>query len=75
MLPLRYVAMAAVAAALSVGGGVAYAAQGSTTTTPSTTTPSTTAPQTAPHSGNCPNMGTNSGSSSSGAAYYPSSNV
>ena len=72
MVPVRYTALATVAVALSIGGGVAYAAQGSpTTTTPSTTKPSTTAPR----SSNCPNMGTNSGSSSSGASFTPSSNV
>ena len=76
MVPARYAALAAVVVSMGIGGGVAYAATGSgTTTTPGTsTTPSTTAPS---HSkGNCPNMGGNSGSSSSGAAMvYPSSNL
>ena len=78
MIPARYAALTAIVASLGVGGGAAYAATGSgTTTTPTTTTPSTTTPSTtAPHnSANCPNMGGSSSSSSSGAAYYPSSNL
>jgi hypothetical protein len=81
----RMFAVAATVVALSVGGGVAYAASGhSTTTTPSTstpapsTTPGTTTPNTAPGPGGmkgpCPNMG-GSSSSSSGASFVPSGNV
>jgi len=59
----------AVVLALTIGGGVAWAAL--RTTTPSTTTPSApnpapsqTTPGTMPHNGHCPNMGPGQSSSS-----------
>jgi hypothetical protein len=76
MVRMRYLAMIVVAAALSVGGGAAWAASGSTTTTTPTTTPSTTpAVPATPKGSACPNMGPSSGAGMNGASYAPSSNL
>ena len=72
MVRMRYLATTVVAAALSVGGGAAWAATGSpTTTTPSTTPAAPAAPKGSP----CPNMGAGSGAGMNGASYAPSSNL